>query len=127
MAYELHIERPSGRLIAFTEWQAAVASERGIRLADRTSHALTNPNVADVMRFGVGVGDVEVLFPDGSWQPVFRWAENSARFALRFESTQTGHPVWRAAAALAARLDAQIRGDSGEQYQLLTGQVRSPS
>jgi hypothetical protein len=37
----------------------------------------------------------------------------------------TSDPSWQAAIALASRLDAIIRGDEGEVYDLTTGKVIS--
>jgi hypothetical protein len=124
MAYDLHIERGDERPIALSEWRAAVEATEGVRLFAAAAHTTTNPKTGEVIRIGAREGDTEVFFPDtGEWHSVFRWRGKSAVFAARFDPTETSHPVWRAAVALATRLGAVIRGDEGEAYDFQTGEV----
>lgn len=123
MAYDLHIERADETPISLSEWRAAVEAAEGVRLFAAAAHTITNPKTGEVISIGAREGDVEVLFPDGEWVSVFRWRGESAVFAARFDPTETSHPAWRAAVALATRLGAVIRGDEGEVYDFETGEV----
>jgi hypothetical protein len=126
MGYELHIE---GREIGpdeqpvpipLKDWCAAVAMTQGVRLFAADAHTFTNPKTGEVISIGKREGDAEVFFPEeAEWHAVFRWFEGSAAFSARFEP---GHPVWSAAVALARQLNAVIRGDGGELYDLESGQ-----
>jgi hypothetical protein len=120
MAYDLHIERVSP--IALSEWRAAVETTEGVRVLAATANTITNPRTGQVISMGARDGDTEVLFPDTSeWRSVFRWCGKSAAFAARFDPTDTSHPIWQAAVALASQLGAVIRGDEGEIYDFETG------
>lgn len=124
MAYGLHLERPGENPIGMSEWRAAIEATEGVRLFAAATHDITNPNTGEVISFKAREGDAEVFFSDTSqWHSVFRWRGESAVFAARFSPTQTSHPVWRAAVALATRLGAVVRGDEGEIYDLKTGEV----
>jgi hypothetical protein len=123
MAYDLHIERAGKQPIALSEWRAAVESTDGLRMFTAAAHTITNPKTGEVISIGARDGDAEVLFSTGEWHSVFRWRGTAAVFAARFDPTETSHPVWRAAVALATRLGAVIRGDGGELYDLRTGRV----
>ena len=123
MAYDLHIARDEDLPIALSEWRAAVESTDGARMFAAAAHTITNPKTGEVISIGARDGDAEVLFPDGEWHSVFRWQGESAVFAARFAPTETSHPVWKAAVALATRLGALIRGDEGEVYDMQTGEV----
>lgn len=124
MAYDLHIERADERRIALNEWRDAVKATEGVRLFTAASHTLTIPSTGQVATFRASEGDTEVFFPDvGQWHFVFLWRGKSAVFAARFDTTDTSHPIWRAAVALATRLGAAIRGDGGELYDFHTGKA----
>lgn len=123
MAYDLHIERADETRIALSEWRAAIEATEGVRLFAATAHTITNPKTGEVISIGAREGDAEVLFPDGEWISVFRWRGKSAAFTARFDPTETSHPAWRAAVALATHLGAEIRGDEGEAYDFQTGEV----
>jgi hypothetical protein len=124
MAYDLHIEREGEQPIALSEWRAAIESTDGIRLFAAAAHTHTNPKTGEVISIPAREGDTEVFFPDtGEWHSVFRWRGSSGAFTARFDPTETSHPVWRAAVALATRLGAVIRGDEGELYDFQTGEV----
>ena len=123
MSYDFHIERAGERPIALTEWRAAIVSTDGVRLFAGAVHTITNPKTGEVISIVAGGADVEVLFPNGEWRSIFRWRDDSAIFAARFNPSETSHPVWRAAIALATSLQAVIRGDGGEAYDLNTGEV----
>ena len=111
MAYDLHIERADETPIALSDWRAAVEATEGVRLFAAAAHTITNPKTGEVISIGAREGDTEVLFPDGEWVSVFRGRGESAVFAARFDPTETSHPAWRAAVALATGLGAVIRGD----------------
>src|SRR5262249_37662394 len=111
MAYDLHIERADESPIALGEWRTAVEAIGGVRLFAPDEHTITNPETGEVISIVAREGDTEVLFPDGEWVSVFRWRDHSAVFAARFTPTETSHPVWQAAVALATCLGAVIRGD----------------
>ena len=113
MAYDLHIERDEKRPISLSEWRAAIESTEGVRLFSARAHTITSPQTGEAISIGAREGDAEVLFPGSEWRSVFRWRGESAAFPARFAPTETSHPVWRAAVALATRLGAVIRGDEG--------------
>ena len=124
MAYYLHIERADESPIAFSEWRDAVEATEGVRLYTAAAHTGINPQTGEVLSMRSGEGDTEVFFPEESeWGSIFIWRGESAVFAARFETTETSHPVWRAAVALATLLGAIIRGDEGEVYDPKTGNV----
>jgi hypothetical protein len=123
MAYDLHIERANEIPIALSDWRGAVEATEGVRVFAAAAHTITNPKTGEVISIGARDGDAEVLFPDGEWVSVFRWRGESAAFTARFDPTETSHPAWRAAVALATRLGAVIRGDEGELYDFQTGEV----
>lgn len=123
MAYDLHIERADESPIALSDWRAAIEATEGVRVFAAAAHTVTNPKTGEVISIGAREGDAEVLIPDGEWISVFRWRGESAAFTARFDPTETSHPAWRAAVALATRLRAVIRGDEGEVYGFQTGEV----
>jgi hypothetical protein len=124
MAYDLHIERADDSPIALSEWRAAVEATEGVRLFAAAAHTSTNPKTGEVISIGAREGDTEVLFPDtGEWSSVFRGRGKSAAFTARFDPTETSHPAWRAAVALATHLRGVIRGDDREVYDFETGEV----
>ena len=129
MAYDLHIERMGDRLdsepipIPLEEWCAAVAATSSVRLYPGEAYSVTT-DTGEVISFRAHKGDSEVFFPDsGEWRSVFRWREDSAVFVAEIRPGDITHPVWAAAVALASRLNAVIRGDEGEVYDLRTGEV----
>ena len=123
MAYDLHIERAGEQPLTLNEWLAAVGATEGLRLFAAAARTVTNPQTGEVISIRASEGDAEVLFPDGERRSVFRWRGQSAVFAVRFDPTETSHPVWRAAVSLATHLEAVIRGDEGEVYDFQTGEV----
>jgi len=130
MAYELHIERlpvndeGEPTPIPLEDWKAAIAATQGVRLFTADAHTITNPATGEVISIAKRDGDAEVYFPEvGKWISAFRWFEGSAKFNARFMSGKLHDPVWMAAAALASHLDAVIRGDEGERYDLKTAEV----
>lgn len=124
MAYDLHIVRADETPIELSEWRAAVEATEGVRLFAAAIHTMTNPKTGQVISIGAHEGDTAAFFPDtGEWHPVFYWRGKSAVFAARFEPSETSHPAWRAAVALAVCLNAVIRGDGGEIYDFQTGKV----
>jgi hypothetical protein len=130
MAYELHIERfpltdeGEATPIPLEDWKAALSSTEGVRLCPPGADTITNPKTGETINIPRGDGDAEVYFPDDqAWHSVFRWCKGAAHVNARFDPGDSSHPVWRAAAALASHLGAEIRGDDGERYDLQTGEV----
>jgi hypothetical protein len=124
VAYYLHIERADESPIAFSEWRTAVEATEGVRLFAAAAHIGINPQTGEVLSMRAGEGDTEVFFPEeNEWGSIFMWRGKSAVFAARFDTTETSHPAWRAAVALAILLGATIRGDEGEVYDPKTGNV----
>lgn len=122
MAYNLHIEKADKSTLELEDWQAAVTATEGIRLLATDAHTSTNPATGEAIRINAREGDAEIFFPDlDKWQTAFRWSGESAAFDARF--AETGHPVWKAAVAVATCLGASIRGDEGEAYDLQSGAV----
>lgn len=124
MAYYLHIEGQTRPPIELSEWRAAVEALEGVRLFAAAAHTVINPKTDEVISIGAREGDTEVFFSDtDEWHSIFRWRGDSAVFAPQFDPTETSHPTWRAAVALATHLGAVIRGDEGEVYDFETGEV----
>lgn len=130
MAYELHIERLSqggeGKriLIPLDEWKSALSATKGVRLSPPGENTITNPNTGETICIQRRDGDAEIDFAnDRTWQPAIRWFDGVAHVNARFEPGDSSEPVWTAAVTLALRLDAVIRGDEGEIYDLQTGEV----
>jgi len=130
MAYELHIERlplnakGEPTPIPLTDWKAALSAVQGVRLCPAGAESITNPKTGEVIGFPRRDGDAEVYIPDKQeWRSVFRWFAGAAHVNASFEPGDKSHPVWQAAVVLAARLNAVIRGDDGEVYDLETGEA----
>lgn len=98
MGYELHIEHPEEPFIDFDRWEAAVRSTKGVRPSK--------------VKGGKWDGRAEMCF-DKKWIAVFWWFNGSVTFKV------DGFPkeVLKAALALADKMDAEVRGDEGEQYE----------
>jgi len=124
MAYELHIEKKSGA-IRLEDWESAVAGLHGVRFCS-SDHMITNPESGEVISVPRNEGDVAVYFSeDKTWRPTFYWFNGRISFKAMLLPDNTSDPSWQAAIALASRLDAIIRGDEGEVYDLTTGKVIS--
>lgn len=130
MAYELHIARVRNDEqvpILLEAWLSAVSSSEGVRRFAGGDHKITNPKTGEIIFICARNGDAEVYFPDRNvWLSSFRWSNGAAHFNARSVMDESmrldvSSPVWRAASALAARLDAVIRGDEGEMYDPRTG------
>lgn len=119
MTYKLHIERTSGE-IPLEEWKAAVAATGGVRL--HSGEFATVVATGEVIRINSQDGDAEVYFPkQRAWHIVFRWFRGAASFTPVRPPGDVSYPAWKAAAALASHLQAVIRSDSGEVFDLKTG------
>lgn len=132
MAYELHIERfppntEDGRTpIPLADWKSALSAVEGVRLCPLGVNTITNPKTGERISIPRSDGDAEVYFPhERVWHPVFRWFEGVVHVNATFEPGDSSHPAWTAAVALASRLNAAIRGDDGEVYDLETGRIIS--
>ena len=130
MPYTLHIERlplsdeGEPTLIPLEEWKNALSTTEGIRPCPPGANTITNPKTGEIISIPRQEGDAEVFFPqDGTWHPAIRWSEGSAHITARFEPGDSSHPVWTAAVSLAKKLNAIIRGDDGEIYDLETGKI----
>ena len=123
MSYAIRIVRyPKDEPISLDEWKRAVSSTDGVRLCSLEALKITNPQTGEIIGIPIRDGDTEVYFPDEqNWHPIFRWSRNSAQFNAGFEFGDSSHPIWRAATVLANRLNAGLRGDEGEYYNLETG------
>lgn len=130
MGYSLHIERWSGfdRVdIGLDAWKNAVARVNGIRLqtADATISNPTKPQ--QMIRMPLREGSVEVYLPgEKCWAAAITWREGRATFRAPRVMDATD-PVWAATTALAGLLEAKIRGDEGEFYDLKTGDAERQS
>ncbi|MCA9046056.1 MAG: hypothetical protein KDA69_17135 [Planctomycetaceae bacterium] len=122
MGYALHIERVEEPPIELAEWRSAVNSTTGVRLVGERVHRLAGAEGAAI-EIDARVGDAEVLFSEGDWGSVFCWRGGSASFDGRYHSPDAPSAVWNIATQLAKRLNAVIRGDEGEKYDLSTGEV----
>jgi hypothetical protein len=122
MAYELHIERDSGD-IGLKEWKEAVAAIDGVRLRFK-DHSATNPFTQEIITVPRGDGDADVFFPESNtWRSAFLFFNGQISFKAMLLPAAINDPVWQKATALALRLNAKIRGDGGEVYDLKTGKV----
>jgi hypothetical protein len=98
-----------------------VGRVEGIRLALNDHVEGVNPFTKEVVRFRGIHGNMEVFFEaQYEWIRVFLWHRGTASFPA---PRQYPDPVWKAAAALAALLEAEIRGDEGEAYNPATGEM----
>lgn len=124
MAYDLHIERSETNPIALSEWREAIEATEGVRLCAQADRVVVNPRTGETLRVRGNDGDAEAFDPDsGEWEPVFKWRGESATFSLRFDTSETQHPIWKAAVSLATSLGAVICGDEGEVYDFKTGEA----
>ena len=130
MAYALHIERSSSKgrgepaPIPLKEWKKALSGVEGVRLCVNEAHNIRIPDTGKVLGIPHRDGDAEVYFPDEKkWHAVFDWFDGSATFKADIALGHLPNPVWTAAGALATRLEAVIRGDAGERYDLRTSEL----
>ena len=123
MAYGLHIKRHE-REISLEEWLSALESVAGVRQKTEDTVAI-NPKTGEEIRIGRNDGDAEVLFTTSGflgfgrreeWCPACQFFNGRASFKATRDSESPKSPVRRAAAQLAAALDAKIVGDEGELY-----------
>lgn len=123
MAYELHIERHE-RKISLEEWLSVLQTVAGVRQRTDDTVAI-NPKTGEEIRIDRNDGDAEVLFTSGGflglgrreeWCTVFYFFNGKASFKAVRDIESSKNPVRRAAAQLAAALNAKIVGDEGEQY-----------
>jgi len=122
MAYALHLERDANG-IGLNEWKEAVAAVEGVRLCSG-EHSITNPVTHEVITVPLRDGDAEVHFPENNnWRPAFHWFKGRISFKAMPLPAGGHDPIWQAATALALHLDARIRGDGGEIYDLKTAKV----
>ena len=123
MAYELHIEKRDGA-IRMEDWKSAITEIDGVRLCSSSGHSVTNPESGETISFPFSGGDAEVYSPtDKTWQTSFYWSKGKISFRAMLLPGDVSNCVWQAATLLASRLDAIIRGDEGETYDLKTGKV----
>lgn len=124
MGYELCIERENQQEISLEEWTAAVEATENVRITNEEWVAV-NPSTGDELRMKAGEADAEVfikkrgiLFDKSRWVKVFTYRGGRITFASRgMEKPDSSRdPIRKAAAALAAKLDAMIAGEEGEVY-----------
>jgi hypothetical protein len=130
MVYALHIERlplkggAERAPISLKKWKKALSGVEGVRLCVNEAYNIRIPDTGKVLSIPHRGGDAEVYFPDEKkWHAVFNWFNGSATFKADIALGHLPNPVWTAAGALASRLEAVIRGDAGERYDLRTGEV----
>lgn len=130
MAYTLHIERlplnndGEPTPISLEEWKAAASATDNVRLSQSGAHSITNPKTKEIISFPIRDGDCEVYFADKKiWNPTFSWFGGAAHVNAQFSPGDRSNAVWSAMLSLATRLNAVIRGDDGELYDLQTGKV----
>lgn len=126
MPVEIHVQRRSNRgPIRPKEWEAAVKATSGVRLKADDWIAKDPASGEVVITLPCNPLDTEVFFEDqGRWIGVFRCTELrsgklkiSARHTVMFEE-----PVRAALRELTKVLGAVVEGDSGETYDLVTGE-----
>lgn len=121
MAYAQHIVRivdGARAPISLDDWLDAVEAVEGVRTSDATEIAAVEPGSGEVVATDLGGGTVQVFFArERTWRPIFTYRDG----AIAFPAADADSPAWRAASALAKRLDARIVGDDGETYDLQTG------
>jgi hypothetical protein len=126
MGYSFHIERLVGNDrvdISLEEWHEAVAKVEGVRqcIADVS---IANPARPDqIVRMPVNAGSLDVYLPaKETWVPAINWRGGRGSFRAP-DQLDSSSPVWVAATKLANLLDAKIRGDEGECYDLESGAI----
>lgn len=119
MGYDIHVERRRGQPhITLAEWLAALATAPSARIL--TSDVELGPG----MTIAPNPGDTELYFADEDrWQLVFRCTElRSGKAYIRTRATALGRPeVLAFLRHVTAALDAIVKGDGGEEYDLATG------
>lgn len=122
MSYCLSINRPPKHPgdfcdpIEFDEWIDAVNEVNGVRFVGSDSDD-ANEEYAEVFfaeKPGCGI--------DGVWETIFEYRDDGYIEFRGSSDYRPDHPVWIAAAALAKKLQAQIRGQDGESYDLDTAE-----
>ena len=113
MGYEIHIEREPAFTLA--EWETAVQSTQGMRL-DASGASATNPKTGQVIKVRGKKGDAQV-FVGERWLPVFRWNNGEVSFRAGPDFDKLDNPIWQIARELAKKLNAQVVGDEGEEYE----------
>ena len=72
---------------------------------------------------------LQIFFPDEEqWYDVMHWSARSGSLSYSAGGSfayggtiNTDDPVWHVTVGLVQRLDAEVRGDEGESYDLTTG------
>lgn len=131
MAYALYIERPESP-ITTSEWIQAIEATDGIRIAPSEACATVNPTTGERLGMTTVSGDADVFdHEDGQWHFGVRWSEKYSQgtFNARIVSRATdgdpaGDPIWTALTSVARMLQAQIGGDNGETYDLVTARPK---
>ncbi len=116
MAYELHIKRAGP--ITLADWRKAVASTPGLRMAKGTETICLGKETIEIE---ASEGDVDVYFPEeAAWHKIFRWSNSGVVFKTpsSFMLKKDARLVWSIAVALAQKLEAVIKGEEGELYEL---------
>ncbi len=118
MAYGVHIERPDGQQIELEEWQQAVATTAGVRLAGEEPLVVEVPSTGSRIISSYRPGDAELFDPAlNNWVPAFRLFEGrvTSAAARDFDDASCNQRVIMR--ALAGLLGAQVVGDEGEIYE----------
>jgi hypothetical protein len=131
VAYSLHIERPDPP-IELDEWEIAVNTTEGVRLATESQHTAQNPRTGETIGISSAPGDAEIFdTDDNQWHPAIMWSEdrgagsfNARAMARAMEYDDLSDPGWQVVSNLAKFLEGRIRGDEGEEYDLDTAKPK---
>lgn len=125
MAYELHIERESGK-ISLAEWVDAVMSIEGVVL-EGSPQIAKNPKTGEVITIGGNPNNLSVRFEKSKlfgfkkeevWITCIFFRNGYASFNAT-NDTSFGHERMKEVVSLLAKkLNAQIIGDNGEKYDV---------
>jgi hypothetical protein len=114
MAYQLHIKRHSP--IEFEEWIDAINITDGVRL-NEDDFVAVNPSTNEEIRISSGRGSAEIYINSANnWQRVYRYHEHRISFNATEEWAQAESDIRNYTFKLAAKLEAKICGDEGEEY-----------
>lgn len=117
MSYELHLERDPA--ISLQQWKAAVSSVAHVRLHSGGA-ATVNPATGEVISLGGVDGDAELEW-EGGWALCFHWrTRGSISFQYTDEFEDPGSRVRAVVSELASLLGADVVGDEGEVYELVS-------
>lgn len=124
MGYQLQISRDEGK-ISKEEWIEVVKRTEGVRLSNR-DWVSVNPRTGSEIRMKSGEAIAEVLLKESGlmgwlkkprWVKVFVFRDGRIVFKGTASLDSPRHPVRQAAARLARKLRARVRGEEFEEYR----------